>query len=1174
MKKCGLCFAALAALVLLPGNVLCQSIPVTGSVPVIEADSAPSTTNVSGAVRTTLDAPVPGATVHIVHLPTGHSWVGWTDDDGNFSFRGLPVGRYRLEVRQLGFSKSQTEMDFAGGANVPAKFTLHVGTSPSVEEITKSSADAKPPLAGAPPPDKSTESTAENKTAAESTPPAANAKGAEAAHDAVVATNPANATKSAKNSKKNKKVETLDASAAVPGGSDISSTLGDASSSDAVSISGTVNRAATLGGTGSFSSAVVFAATSNSNGAPTSSVGNFPLPGQSGGETAASPKASKVGGSKKSKKSKQAQSTGDATEFGQGIEDLWTQKTVSNLSANQVHLSLTNRYDNGVWDAHPYSLVGIPSVPFPSFGDVFSLRLGGPLVIPHVYNGRQRTFFFLSTQLNRAMQLWDTFSSVPTLAERNGDFSARGVLLYDPASSMTGPRTLLGTSIPQNRIDKNAEAMLAYFPLPNLPGFVDNFHLQAQLPLDNNLVSFRVLHEISSRFSASAHYSAAITNQDNLRNFPQLTNTSTGLAQGVTLSLNQNWSPRLSNSTKVYWTRNSLDNINGFAFNNNLANQLGIQGVSQAPVDWGLPFSHFTNYNELHDLAPSLQKNQTLRVTDNLTYVLPKHTIQLGGEVRWIDINADANPAPRGEFEFTGIMTSQLDANGIPVDGTGYDLADFLLGLPQTANLGYALGGTYTYLRSNAYNVYAQDDWRIRPSFSINFGVRYEIQTAPIEKFNRMADLVINNSITAVENVLPGQVNPFTGQTMPRSLVNTSPNNWGPRLGIAWRPNIKFPLVLRTGYGIFYNESIYNQLANSMALQPPFANAQTWETSTAKVLTIENSFTTPGSGFFTNTVAVDPNYHVGSAQLWNVSLESQVKPNLLIEVNYNGTKGTHLDMLHAPNRAPNGSPFTTELDRRIPNAPGFIYDTSGASSIYQGVQLIVRRQASHGLIIQGNYSYSKSLDNASSIILGVPMVVQDENNLAAEWGHSDFDVRHQFGNTLSYDVPFGPSRRWLHDGWICQILRDFKLSEVTTITSGTPFTARVLGNVADNTGTGVELSQRADQVGNPWLPASQRTPLRYFNTAAFVVPASGLFGDAPRNTIPGPGVSNVDFSIARKFKFGEGARRELELRWEIRNVFNTPAFQGLDNVVNSDTYGSVQRVAPMRSMDFYIKVNF
>ena len=1170
MRKTGLFVVALAAFAVLPAEALCQSSLASGSVPVVDSDSASATTNVAGVVRTTLNAPIPGASVRIVHLTSGRSWVTWTRDDGNFSFKGLPVGRYRVEVRQLGFAKSEKEMEFASGSTEPAQLTLHVDFNSTDSETTKPAADVPAPPAGSTSlPDKTAENTPVKNVAEESTSAKSSSEVPVKAHKS------ASAPAVAKNSKKNKKVESLNASAAVPGGSDLSSTLGDASSSDAVSISGTVNRAATLGGTGSFSSAVVFAATSNSNSAPASSVGSFPLPGQSGGETAASPKASKVGGSKKSKKSKQApNSAGDATEFGQGIEDLWTQKSVSSASANQVHLSLTNRYDNGVWDAHPYSLVGIPSVPFPSFGDIFSLRAGGPLVIPHVYNGRQRTFFFLSTQLNRALQLWDTFSSVPTLAERNGDFSARGVLLYDPATSMTGPRTLLGTSIPQNRIDKNAAAMLAYFPLPNLPGFVDNFHLQAQLPLNNNLVSFRVLHEISPKFSVSAHYSAAITNQDNLRNFPLLTNTSTGLAQAVTLSLNQNWTPRLSNSTKVYWTRNSLDNINGFAFQNNLVSQLGIQGVSQSPVDWGLPFSHFTNYNELHDLAPVLQKNQTLRVTDNLTYVLPKHTIQLGGEVRWIDINADANPAPRGEFEFTGIMTSQLDANGVPVDGTGFDLADFLMGLPQTANLGYALGGTYTYLRSNAYNVYAQDDWRVRPSFSINFGVRYEIQTAPFEKFNRMADLVINNSITAVDNVLPGQVNPFTGQTMPRSLVNTSPNNWGPRVGIAWRPNIKFPLVVRAGYGIFYNESIYNQLANSMALQPPFANAQTWQTSTAKVLTIENSFTTPGTGFFTNTVAVDPNYKVGSAQLWNVSLESQVKPNLLIEVNYNGTKGTHLDMLHAPNRAPNGSPFTTELDRRIPNAPGFIYDTSGASSIYQGVQLIVRRQTSHGLIIQGNYSYSKSLDNASSIILGTPMVVQDENNLAAEWGHSDFDVRHQFGDTLSYDVPFGPSRRWLHDGWISQIFRDFKLSEVTTITSGTPFTARVLGNVADNTGTGVELSQRADQVGNPWLPASQRTPLRYFNTAAFVVPASGLFGNAARNTIPGPGVSNVDFAIARKFKFGEGARRELELRWEIRNAFNTPNFQGVDNVVNSDTYGAVQRVAPMRSMDFYIKVNF
>jgi len=417
-------------------------------------------------------------------------------------------------------------------------------------------------------------------------------------------------------------------------------------------------------------------------------------------------------------------------------------------------------------------------------------------------------------------------------------------------------------------------------------------------------------------------------------------------------------------------------------------------------------------------------------------------------------------------------------------------------------------------------------------------------------------------------------MNPFTGQTMPRALIKTNKNNWGPRIGIAWRPPSKLPLVFRAGYGIFYNESVYNQLSQSISTQPPFANAQILQTSTAKVLTLENSFTQQPSSNVTNTVAIDPNYRVGYAQLWNVSLESQVTPSLVIDINYNGTKGTHLDLLRAPNRASPGSPLNTDLNRRIPNAPGFVYDTSGAYSLYEGMQLIVRRQTSHGLIIQGNYTYGQAIDDASSINIGTPVVVQDENNLAAERGRSAFDMRHQFGATFSYDLPFGPSQRWLHDGWMSDMLRDLKISGVATIATGAPFTARVLGNAADNTGTGVNLSQRADQIGDPALPASQRDPLHFFNTNAFVLPPPGQFGDAARNTITGPGTRRFDFALTRKFKFGQDARRQLEWRWEMFNALNTPTYFGLDTVVNSSTFGQVQNVKSMRRMDMYLKVSF
>jgi hypothetical protein len=1100
--------------------------------------------------------------------------VSWTDDDGKFSFPGLPAGAYRLEAKRLGFGASQVEMNFAGGTSVEAQITLRVEISSPAAPETKPEPDAHAtPASTTPIP----EETGGEKAADESTPAIAKKEPKTTSRASGLGAIVPKATGKSKKSKKEKE-DVLSAASAVPG-SDLSASLDETPTSDALAMSGTVNRAATLGGAGSFGSATGFAGAGSVDASSASGDGGFPLAGQAAGPTTSSPKAGKVRSgmqriSGKPKKVKQAAASSDATDFGQGIEELWAQKRVSSLVVNQMHLSLTNHFDDGVWDARPYDLTGGTPNKVDNYTNIFDMRLGGPLSIPHVFDGRQRTFIFLSSQINRATQPLDTFSTVPTESERNGDFSGLGVQLYDPASNIAGPRALLGTSIPQSRMDKAALGILPFIPLPNLPGLIDNFHLQGSLHVKNSLVSARVLQTISSKLNVSVGYSASITNMDNVRKLPLLTNNTNGLGQSLTLTLNQNWTSRLLNSTKVNWTRNRNDMLSGFAHTRNIIGDLGIQGVSQAPLDWGLPNVHFTNFGEWHDLPAALQRNQTLQVMNNLSYALPKHTLHAGVEIRWMQINADSNPSPRGDFEFTGLMTSQLNDRGLPIANTGFDFADFLLGYPQNARLGYGLGGTYTNFRSRAYNFYFQDDWRVHPRFAINFGVRYELTTPPVELYNRVTDLVLNSDTTAVAGVVPGQVNPFTGQTMPRALVKTSPNNWGPRIGIAWRPPSKLPFVLRAGYGIFYNESIYNQLAASMAIQPPFAKAQILQTSTANVLTLENSFPTPSAGQILNTVAVDPNYRVGYAQLWNLSLESQVTPSLVIELDYTGTKGTALDLLRAPNRALPGSPFDTDLHRRIPNASGFAYESSGAFSIYHGFQLVVRRQTSHGLIIQGTYTYGKSVDDASAIGGGSPVVVQDENNIAAERGLSAFDIRQQVRGSFAYDLPFGPTRRWLHSGWASNMLRDLKLSGITTILTGSPFTARVLGSAADNTGTGVDLSQRADQIGDPSLPSNQRMPLHFINTKAFVVPPPGQFGNAARNTIPGPGRVNFNFSLARKFKFGEGTRRELEWRWEVLNATNTPSFMGMDDVVNSSTFGQVQQAFPMRRMDIMLKATF
>jgi hypothetical protein len=323
-----------------------------------------------------------------------------------------------------------------------------------------------------------------------------------------------------------------------------------------------------------------------------------------------------------------------------------------------------------------------------------------------------------------------------------------------------------------------------------------------------------------------------------------------------------------------------------------------------------------------------------------------------------------------------------------------------------------------------------------------------------------------------------------------------------------------------------------------------------------------------------NTIAVDPNYRVGYAQIWNSSVETQLARGVSLEVTYTGTKGTHLDLLRSPNRALPVSPLSTELQRRIPNAPGFTYDTSGASSIYHAMQVRLQKRMARGWMLMGIYTFGKSIDNASTIGGGTQLLVQDDNNFDAERGLSSFDVRHQFRGTWAWELPFGERKRWANKGWQAAVLSNWTMNGNATINTGTPFTARILGNAANNSGTGNNLSERADQVSDPQLPRDERTPLHYFNTAAFVLPASGTFGNAARNTIPGPGTVQFNMSAGRFIRMGKDGQRRLDLRWEAQNIFNTPNFTGLNTVVNSSTFGRVQGSRPMRRMDLQIRVNF
>jgi hypothetical protein len=853
------------------------------------------------------------------------------------------------------------------------------------------------------------------------------------------------------------------------------------------------------------------------------------------------------------------------------------------FGANRLRGSVFESLRDSVFDARQYSFSGLEQ-PKPSYiQNNFGAFLGGPFSIPHVYDGKDRSSFFVGYTGLRSRSPFDTTVTVPTEAERLGDFSqtlarvggaTQPVSIYDPTIQTGNPsvRQFPNNVIPSNRIDPISQGLLEYIPLPNLPGNVLNYHFLQNLVSDSDQLITRFNQRLTAKDNLSVAYALqrreAVTSQP----FPGFLTNQDFRGQNVNIGLTHNFSPKLINNATFRFNRTRTNSVNQFAFVNDVEGKLGISGVSPDPMNYGVPTVQFTNYSSLQDTYPSLRRNQTTHFADAVTYVKASHTFRTGFEYRRIQLNSRVDPNGRGTFVFSGTATADFDGGGSPVPGSGYDLADFLLGLPQSTAIRY--GSNNTYFRGSVFNCFFQDNWKVTSHLTLNLGVRYEYASPLTEKENHIANLDVAPNFTTVSVVVPGDFGPYSGP-FSRSLVDPDRNNVAPRIGIAWKPFLHHETVIRTGYGIFYNASIYNTLYSQLASQPPFAVSNNLINTPERVLTFANGFPDDPQFTISNSYAVDRHLRVGYVQQWNFDVQQQLRPNLVLTLSYNGSKGTRLDLLRAPNRAPLGSALDTDTNRMISDAQGFLYETSGASSIFHSFNLRVQRRFTAGLSLNGTYIYGKSIDNASSIGGGAETVALIDNDLRAERGLSAFDMRHQFSLTGVYEFPFGDRKRFLSRGGVpASILGGWSLSTTVTLQSGSPYTARILGSSINNSGTGANQSERADSIGiNPSLPASERSVADYFNTSAFVLPQPDRYGDAGRNTITGPGTDVVNLAMTKVIRLSQDGKR-LQFRAQAFNAFNVPNFSGLGTVVNSSNYGRLTSAKQMRQMEFTLRFNF
>ncbi len=1095
--------------------------------------------------------PVPGATVTLTQ--GSKKAVTTTDEHGAYAFSGLDEGVWTIEIEMLGFAKIRSEV--AVGPSIwPPPWNLEMLPASSlmarksaVAETAKAGADAHPPA-----------------------PPFGGAAG-----------------RPALNGRNGDNYQRLDVNAASLGniapatngfGNDASLAELTQSAADALLVSGSLSRGldmpmhndwfgpggfrpgpagmGPMGGPGGEPSA---GEPNPSMGTPVMVLGGAgraaamgpPMGGGPGG----GPMGGQMGGPGVGPMGGPGHGGFGGPGMRQGRPD-WQERRNTMAFGNRRrnphmryrgHLSFD--LGNSFWAAKPYSVTGAATEK-PAYANArANIMLGGPLKIPKLLSGEKGMFIF-HYQLTRSRNGATQFATVPTDLERTGDFSqsyaGSSLAIYDPLSGMPFP----SSAIPASRMDATALALLAYYPRANLPGLRNNFQIPLVSTNNNDNINARLNQTITrkDRLYGGLGYQGGDTVTPNLYGF-----TATGSNRG--LNINLGWSRTLRttliNNLRYTFSRMRNSDTPYFAYRENVAAKLGIAGTSEAPRNWGPPDLSFTNYSGLSQSNEALNRNQTSSAGESLLWIRGSHNMTFGVDYRRQQMNRISDVNARGTYTFTGSITSSAGKGG-------WDLADFLLGRPYASSIRYGNGDLY--FRSSAFSAYAADDWRINTRLTLNFGVRYDYTTPITELYDRMVNLDVAPGYTAIAQVLPGQRGPYWG-VYPRSLVDPDRNNFSPRVGLAWKPSARRSTVIRSGYGVYYNTQVYTSIAANMAQQPPFSRTLQVAASAVNLLTLQNGFLAMPSLGITNTYAIDPRYQIGYAQTWNLSVQQSLPASLVAVATYLGTKGTRLDQQFLPNSTPPGAAFV------IPYPSGYIYEQSNGNSVYHGVTFQLMRRLRSGLGGGASYTYSKSIDDAGTG--GRAVVAQNYLDLAAERALSSFDQRHNFSLHWIYSSGMGLRGGALVNGWKGKLLRDWTFLNTIVFRSGMPLTATAGGTRSVTGGTGVTGIVRADATGLP-VRASSTSP--YFNTAAFAQPAPGFWGNAGRNTIPGPATFSLNASLGRSFPVSE--RSAVELRLEANNVLNHVTITSFGTVVGSSMFGIANAAAPMRKLTASLRFRF
>ncbi|MDQ2833273.1 MAG: carboxypeptidase regulatory-like domain-containing protein [Acidobacteriota bacterium] len=862
---------------------------------------------------------------------------------------------------------------------------------------------------------------------------------------------------------------------------------------------------------------------------------------------------------------------------------------------NQLHGSLFEYFRNEALNARNY-FSKAPARQPEYRRNLFGATLGGPIL-------HDRLFFFSDFQGVKQRIGVTRISTIPTLAMRRGVFTGLSNI-YDPSTTTVVKgkyvRHQFGNNVIDRPFDPAAAALLLRLPAPtDLNAIANNYTRTANDDDHQNQFDLRIDGAIGSHDRAFARYSYYSEVEQPVTPLPEGSGAITGsvlgsgnvaglsniLGQQVVLNETHSFTSSIVNDLRLGYTRRG-NTIDGAALGDTASAALGIPGIpANAAFNNALPLFTFTGLQQLGSSPSTFSQYQTAvwQLTDTVLFTRGQHALKAGGDLRWYQLNAIAPPDPTGSFAFTTTGTNQQG-----VANSGNSFASFLLGQVDTFQIDLQRGKLRP--RDHIEEYFVQDDWRVLPQLTLNIGARWTLHLPSTERSNQ----------GAVFNLQTQQLDYLGQNGNSRSARQLHWGNVAPRIGFAWL--LTPQTVLRSGFGIvFIDQSGITTPFTTP--QFPFIQGvqQKTQDSVNGAFTLSSGPTvspiplTPDAGLGQSVYTVNRTAGSGYVQQWNLAIQHSITGNLSFDLAYVGSHIVHvgipdsnLNQLTADQLA-SGLAHPTALTQQVANPfygkvpassplgaktvaaaqllkpyPRFqnvaTYRNNSGTTNYNAFEAKLEQRFSRGLAVTFAYTHSRLIDDASSVFSSTVLSSPNSNSLVAadtfrpylERDVSQGDMSNVTAASVVYDLPAGRNHRFATNGISRALLGDWTGNAILSLQSGMPVTVTQATN--NNAFAGFAL-QRPNIVANPTLPASQRTPAKYFNTAAFTPAPQFTLGNASRNPVRGPAYRDLDLSFVKHARVGE--RTVVEFRAELFNLTNTPAFSQPNGSFGTAAFGSI-----------------